>query len=247
MEIISKKAEDTSDEEYTSTSHKTAEVKTISKGKVKNIRDKDTTFKNPISTLRGKKKIPESVNRDRAKLEKEYTREEWLKLGSVELGEAGLAHLAEIERQRYMCGNLSGKVDGMLKDCNIAASNIIEALVEKLEATGDVTHLKTQNLKLREDLSEARRKINRQDQEITDLRKSIINLEKEVNALKEGWGPFPKSADKPHETGSNITVTSKEKDHAGKFGRQPKRSLQRRENQEESYLRAFKRQQLHSS
>lgn len=103
----------------------------------------------------------------------------------------GLAHLNEIERQRYMCGNLSGKVDGMIKDCNTSASNIIEALVEKLESTGDVMYLKTQNFKLREELSEARRKITRQDQEMDDLRRSIINLEKEVKALKEGWGPFP--------------------------------------------------------
>jgi len=185
--IISKNTEDTSEEENISKrSYKTTEVETTSKGKTKNTRDEDITFKNPISTPRGKKKIPESVNKDRAKLEKEYTREEWLKLSSVELGEAGLAHLAEIERQRYMCGNLFGKVDGIIKDCNAAATNIIEALVEKLETTGDVMHLKTQNLKLREELSEARRKISRQDQEITDLRRSIINLEKEVNALKEG-------------------------------------------------------------
>lgn len=43
-----------------------------------------------------------------------------------------------------MCGNLSGKVDGMIKDCNTAAFNIIEALVEKLQTTGDVSHLKTE-------------------------------------------------------------------------------------------------------
>lgn len=133
-----------------------------------------------------------------------------------------------------MCGNLSGKVDGMIKDCNTAATNIIEALVEKLETTGDVMHLKTQNLKLKDELSEARRKISRQDQEITDLRRSIINLEKEVNALKEGWGPFPQSANKPHkpqEARSNTTSSSREADCTYKYKQQPKRSQQRRENQ----------------
>lgn len=78
----------------------------------------------------------------------------------------------------------------MLKDCGAAAKNIIGALVEKLEESGDVTYLKVQNFQLREELAEARRKADRQKREMNDLRKTVIRLEKTINALKEGCGPF---------------------------------------------------------
>lgn len=81
----------------------------------------------------------------------------------------------------------------MLKDCGATAVNIVGAMVEKLEATGDIVHLKTQNLQLREDLAEARRKTDRQEKEIEELRRAIIRLESEVNALKEGCGPYVQS------------------------------------------------------
>lgn len=126
-------------------------------GRLEGLGIKDKTFKNPIATPRGKKKVPELVNRDKVNIEKKYSREDWLRFEASDLGEAGLAYLAEVERQRYMCGNLSGKVDGIIKDCNATASNIIEALVEKLTVQGDVSHLRTQNLKLTEELVESRR------------------------------------------------------------------------------------------
>jgi len=78
----------------------------------------------------------------------------------------------------------------MMKDCGATAGNIVGAMVERLEASGDATHLEIQNLQPREDLAEAKRKAERQDKEIDDLRRAVIRLEGEVNALKEGCGPY---------------------------------------------------------
>lgn len=115
------------DDDYVEISRK---VKT----KTKKSKDKtDKTVKNPIRTPRGKKKIPEIIPRDRVDLELCFSRDKWLKMSSSELGAACLDHLAEIEKQRLLCGNLSSRTDGMLKDCGAAAKNIIGALVEKLE------------------------------------------------------------------------------------------------------------------
>lgn len=96
-------------------------------------------------------------------------------------------YLTEIERQRYTCNNIPGKINGIIKDCG---TRIVESLVERLEKHGDASYLKNQNLKLREDLAEARRKIDRQDKEILELRQSMVRLERLVHSLKEGGGPY---------------------------------------------------------
>lgn len=82
-------------------------------------------------------------------------------MSGADLGAACLDYLAEIERQRYTCGNLSGKIDGMIKDCGMVVTGIVGVLIEKLEAVGDALYLKAQNYKLREDLAKARRKLDR--------------------------------------------------------------------------------------
>lgn len=114
-------------------------------------------------------------------------------MSGAELGAACLDYIAEMERQRYLCSNISGRIAGMLKDCGTTAGNIVGAMTERLEASGDATHLKIQNLQLREDLAEAKRKAERQEKEIDDLRRAIIRLEGEVNALKEGCDPYAQS------------------------------------------------------
>lgn len=52
-----------------------------------------------------------------------------------------------------------------------------------------------QNFQLREELAEARRKADRQKREMNDLRKTVIRLEKMINALKEGCCPFSQPTD----------------------------------------------------
>lgn len=175
------------------------------------IKSKDTTVKNPIRTSKGKRRVPEIVSRDKVDLEIGYTREKWLKMSGAELGAACLDHLAEMERQRYLCSNISGRIAGMLKDCRATTVNIVGAMVEKLEATGDVVHLKTQNLQLREDLAVARRKTDRQEKEINDLRRAIIRLEGEVNALKEGCGPYVQSQVVPKDRKEDNILNKEEK------------------------------------
>lgn len=51
-------------------------------------------------------------------------------------------------------------------------------------------YLKNQNFQLREELAEVRRKADRQEKEIEELRRMVTELGKQVNALKEGCGPF---------------------------------------------------------
>lgn len=85
--------EETSDEDYTSNqSGKSTETKTTRK--TNRTKDKDKTFKNPIATSRGRKrKLPEVASREKAKLERDYSREDWLKLSSAELGAVGFTDI----------------------------------------------------------------------------------------------------------------------------------------------------------
>lgn len=182
------------DDDMSSISRIKASIK--SKTKTDSNKYMDKTAISPMTRLRAKKYVPEIVSRDKLDLEKGFMRDKWLRMSGAELGAACLDHLYEMERQRHLCGNLSGRTSGMLKDCNATAVNIIGALVEKLESNGDSTYLKSQNLQLR-DLTEARRKIERQEKEITDLRNATISLEIEVNALKEGREPYVQSTDMP--------------------------------------------------
>ncbi|KMQ82169.1 ornithine mitochondrial-like protein, partial [Lasius niger] len=98
------------------------------KGKSKN---KDTTFKNPIKG-RGTK-IPIVVDKETSQVEKNYTHEKWLEMSGSELGARASDYIGELERQRKICGNLSGNVEGRMKDCTFVLSKLCEAFTEKTE------------------------------------------------------------------------------------------------------------------
>lgn len=184
--------------------------KNKTKTKIKAKKDKDPTVKNPIALPKGKKTFPESVSKERAKLELGYFREHWVKMSGPELGAICIDHLTEMERQRYLCNNLNGEISGMMKNCGAVAKNIVGALIEKLESEGDASYLKIQNMKLREDLSEAKRKMDKQELEIGKLRKDMIRLERELNNLKEGGGPYRRQAEIVRMDVSDINTLKKD-------------------------------------
>ncbi|KMQ95337.1 proline-rich p65 protein [Lasius niger] len=66
------------------------------------------------------------------------------------------------------------------------AKEVIRALVEKLETSGDVPHLRARNQELAEELKEANKREERMRREIDDLHSAIHELRKEVRALKDG-------------------------------------------------------------
>lgn len=138
-------------------------------------------------------------------IETGYSRETWLKMDGTKLDARCLDYLVEVERQRLLCGKLSGRVDGMIKSCVIVASEITRAIVEKVETTGDVMYLKNQELT--EELKESKRREEGQDKEIYELRNAVANLEKEVRALKEGWGPYPAINPAPPPSTKKTTFT----------------------------------------
>lgn len=98
----------------------------------------DPTVKNPVQKSRRKTKIPIIVSKDEAEKELQYTRKAWLDMDPAALGERCLEHLAELDRQRSLCSNISGIVAGRMKDSGIIASEITRAMIEKLTTVGDV-------------------------------------------------------------------------------------------------------------
>lgn len=110
-------------------------------------------------------------------------------MSGPELRKICLDHLQEIERQRYLCGNFSGRIEGMFKGCGEVAMNIVRAMTEKLEASGGVIHLRTCNTSLDDELKEIKRRAAHQDEEIKELRRTITLLQRENNILR-GGGSF---------------------------------------------------------
>jgi len=170
---------------YCSSSKKVSKKNTSKRGA------KDPTVKNPVQKPRRRKQIPIIVSKDEAERELQYTRKTWLDMDPATLGERCLEHLAELERQRSLCSNISGIVAGRMKDSGAIASEITRAMIEKLTTIGDVIGLRNQNFSLKEKLDEIKRREQAQCEEIRTLRKMISNLEREVRSLKEGFGPFP--------------------------------------------------------
>lgn len=154
----------------------------------------DKSVKNPINKSKRKITIPEIITKDEAEKERGYTREDWLNMDGAELGTRCLEHLAELDRQRTLCSNMSGQVAGRMKDGKYVAAEITKALVEKLATAGDVYGLRNENFSLKEEVNELKRKEQAQAKEIDSLRRTITMLEREVRSLKEGFGPFPATA-----------------------------------------------------
>jgi len=117
-------------------------------------------------------------------------RQEWLDMDPAALGSRCLDHLAEIEQQRKCSGNLSGIVSGRIKDSNAVAVQIVKAMIEKLTYAGNGFTLKNENFALKEEMEELKRKERAQNTEILELRKMIVNLQRDMKLLKEGYGPY---------------------------------------------------------
>lgn len=176
---------------YCSSSKKVSRKNTSKRGA------KDPTVKNPVQKSRRKKQIPIIVSKDEAERELQYTRKTWLDMDPATLGERCLEHLAELDRQRNLCSNISGIVAGRMKDSGAIASEITRAMIEKLTTVGDVIGLRNENFFLKEELDKIKRREQAQSHEIHTLRKMISNLEREVRSLKEGFGPFPPAMPPP--------------------------------------------------
>ncbi|CAL1672767.1 unnamed protein product [Lasius platythorax] len=111
-------------------------------------------------------------------------------MGASNLGSKGLDFVSEVDSMRASSSNLSGRYSGKMKSYLSFAKEVIKALVEKVETTGDVSHLRIRNHELSEELKEAKRKEKRMQKEIDDLHSAILDLRKEVRALKDGGGFF---------------------------------------------------------
>lgn len=176
------------------------------------VAKKDSSVKAPPLSRGRNKHIPQLVTRDMCKDYISKDREHWLQMSGPELSKICLDNLLEIERQRYLCGNLAGSIDGMFKGCGEVAMNIVRAMTEKMEASGDVIHLRTCLTGLDEELKEVKRRAARQDEEIRELRRTVTRLQRENNVLRAGGGPFspvrrgPPPADDLHQRGRGPTT-----------------------------------------
>lgn len=173
-------------EEETSTQSRT---KTKTRGKVKANKMKDKTVKNPITKSRNRT-IP-IVLKEEVDIEASYSREKWMDMAPAALGARCLEHLAELERQRSLCSNISGRIAGRLKDGNAIVAQITRAFIEKLAIDDSAYDLKMENIQLKEEINSLKHKEVARDKEIDALRKTINNLRRDLKALKEGFGPFP--------------------------------------------------------
>lgn len=147
--------------------------------------------------------IPEVVPKCLVDLELSYTRQQWMDMDVSELGARCLDHLAELDRQRRRCSNLSGDVAGSMKKGNMVVSEIVKAFIERLSLEGDVSALRVENHSLREKVSALQRKEAAQRKIIDDLTRMVASLQKDVWALKEGHGPYPAEPSSSLRIGAN--------------------------------------------
>lgn len=189
----------------------------------------DKALKNPLNKSKRKTSLPEVVTKDETEKELRYSREDWLNLDGADLGSRCLDYLAELDRQRGLCGNLSGQVAGRMKDSRLVAVEITKALIEKITVDGDVYGLRNENFSLREEINELRRKEQAQCKEIDSLRKTISNLERDVRSMKEGFVPFSMSGPPP----AKQRIMKKQKSPEKKFERERERELTPKERERE--------------
>ncbi|KMQ84552.1 hypothetical protein RF55_17562, partial [Lasius niger] len=78
---------------------------------------------------------------DEKGLDSRFSREDLLNMGPSNLGSKGLDYVSEIDSMRASSSNLSGPLSGKMKNYLSFAKEVIRALVEKLETSGDVPHL----------------------------------------------------------------------------------------------------------
>lgn len=131
------------------------------------------------------------VSKDTTRVELGMSTDDWLSMDVSSLGSRTLDNLLELDRQRRLCGHISGHVAGRMKDCKEVVSRITRALVEKLEASGDVVGLNANNLKLTEEVRSLKRRLAAKEKERDEMMRLITELQREVRALKSGMGPFP--------------------------------------------------------
>lgn len=155
--------------------------------------------------------IPEVVPKCVVDLELAYSRQQWIDMDASELGARCLDHLAELDRQRRRCGNLSGDVTGSFKKGNIVVTEIVKAFIERLFLDGDVSALKVENHSLKEEVAALQRKEAAQRKVIEDLTRIVVSLQKDVKALKEGHGPYPAMSPLSLQTESTVRLKSLEK------------------------------------
>ncbi|KMQ90053.1 reverse transcriptase, partial [Lasius niger] len=106
-----------------------------------------------------------------------FSREDLLGMGASNLGYRGLDYVSEVDSMRASSTNL--------------------ALVEKVETTGDVSHLRLRNQELTDELKESKKRESRMQKEIDDLQSAITDLRREVRTLKDG-GSFSIQERKDH-------------------------------------------------
>lgn len=88
--------------------------------------------------------------------------------------EPDVEHIAEQERQRSLCSNISGRIAGRLKDGNAIIAQITRAFIEKLAIDASAYDLKLENIRLKEEISSLKHKEIARDKEINALRTTII-------------------------------------------------------------------------
>ncbi|CAL1672346.1 unnamed protein product [Lasius platythorax] len=119
-------------------------------------------------------------------LDSRFSREELFAMRAPNLGSRGLDYFLEVDSLRASSSNLSDRFSGKMKTYLSFAKEVIRALVEKVETTGDVSHLRARNYELSEELKASKIKEARMQKEIDDLHSAILDLRKEVRTLKDG-------------------------------------------------------------
>lgn len=169
--------------------------------------------------------IPIIITKEEAERDLQMSRQNWLDMDSAALGARCLDHLAELEQQRARCSNISGRVAGRMKDGKIVITEMVKAMIEKLTCVGDTFALKNENYALKEELSEIRRKEQAQSKEILSSRNMIINLQREVKSLKEGFGPFSAVVPDTSSRQENIKIVKKQLSSERKLDKQEKKDI----------------------
>jgi len=124
-------------------------------------------------------------------------------LSAPEMGATAIEYLEDVEKIRVKCGNIKGKLSGIIQKRISKSKEIIKGLVKTIEKESnrqeggeEVGFLKMRNEELKARLKEKERDNYNREKEIEQLHKVIKELREELNALKEKVANMEKKEDR---------------------------------------------------
>lgn len=115
----------------------------------------------------------------------DFAPEEFRIRGATEVGVLGLNCLRRIERWRFNSRSLNGEVSGKMKKKLVEATEVVNTLILKAEASGDPDTTNARNRQLMVEVEKRKLEEVRRNKEVGELKVLVEALKIEVLELKD--------------------------------------------------------------